>query len=130
MNERGAPTPVAWTMLRAPESRMSPADQAVMDGVVGASPLHGKYAEALDRDSAHEMLARKLDAGAATAEAEREEPEPRADQRVRYPKKSSPAPQEQGSVVHDILTSPVAKDLARTAVREIFRGVFGTARRR
>jgi len=117
MNERGAPTPVAWTMLRAPESRMSPADQAVMDGVVAASPLHAKYAEALDRDSAHEMLARKLEAGAA-------------DQRVRYPKKSSPAPQEQGSVVHDILTSPVAKDLARTAVREIFRGVFGTARRR
>jgi hypothetical protein len=128
MNERGAPTPVAWTMLRAPESRMSPADQAVMAGVVSASPLHGKYAEALDRDSAHEMLARKLDAGAATAEAEREEPEP--EPRVGYPKKSSPAPQEQGSVVHDILTSPVAKDLARTAVREIFRGVFGTARRR
>jgi DNA helicase HerA-like ATPase len=126
MNERGAPTPVAWTMLRAPESRMSPADQAVMDGVVSASPLAPKYAEPLDRDSAHEMLARKLEAGAATAEAE---PEPERG-KVSYPKKSSPAPQEQGSVVHDILTSPVAKDLARTAVREIFRGVFGTARRR
>jgi DNA helicase HerA-like ATPase len=127
MNERGAPTPVAWTMLRAPESRMSPADQAVMDGVVSASPLAGKYAEALDRDSAHEMLARKLEAGAAKAEAEQA---PAGEQKIRYPKKSSPAPQEQGSIVHDILTSPVAKDLARTAAREIFRGVFGTARRR
>ena len=132
MNERGAPTPVAWTMLRAPESRMSPADQAVMDRIVADSPLGAKYAEALDRDSAHEMLARKLEAGAA-AEAE-EEARAKAEKapadRVSYPKKSSPAPQEQGSIVHDILTSPIAKDLARTAAREIFRGVFGTARRR
>src|SRR4051794_39430126 len=28
MDERGAPTPVAWTRLRAPESRMGPADPA------------------------------------------------------------------------------------------------------
>ena len=119
MDERGAPTPVAWTMLRAPESRMSPADQAVMDGAVAASPLRARYAEAVDRDSAHEMLARKLEEAA---------PAP-AEKRVRYPKKPSPAPQEQGSIVHDILTSPVTKDLARRAAREIFRGVFGTARR-
>jgi hypothetical protein len=126
MNERGAPTPVAWTMLRAPESRMSPADPETMDQIVAASPLNEKYAELLDRDSAHEMLTRKLEAGAAAAREEKAEPEPK----VRYPKKQSHAPEEQGSVVHDILTSPMAKDLARTAAREIFRGVFGTARRR
>ncbi len=132
MNERGAPTPVAWTMLRAPESRMSPSDQQVLDGIVAASPLAAKYAEALDRDSAHEMLARKLEAGAAA----KEKPEAEAPQaeHVPYPKKSAPkktAPrQEEGGMVHDILTSPVAKDFARTAAREIFRGVFGTARRR
>jgi uncharacterized protein len=112
MNERGAPTPVAWTMLRAPESRMAPSDREVMDEIVASSPLREKYAESLDRDSAHEMLARRLEAGAAAGKAE---PAP---------------PQEQGSIVHDILTSPVAKDLARTAAREILRGVFGTARRR
>ncbi|GAB2758477.1 helicase HerA-like domain-containing protein [Nocardioides pakistanensis] len=128
MSERGAPTPVAWTLVRAPESRMSPADQEVLDGIVAASPLQARYAEALDRDSAHEMLARKLEAGGAAAdEAPEEAP---AEAKIRYPKKSAPAPQEQGSVVHDILTSPVAKDLARTAVREVLRGVFGTARRR
>ncbi|HEX6486531.1 MAG TPA: helicase HerA-like domain-containing protein [Nocardioidaceae bacterium] len=129
MNERGAPTPVAWTMLRAPESRMSPADQSVMDAAVSTSPLNARYAEVLDRDSAHEMLARKLEAGAAQEAAAREAERPR-EQKISYPKKSSPVPQEQGSVVHDILTSPVAKDLARTAVREILRGALGTARRR
>jgi len=129
MNERGAPTPVAWTLLRAPESRMSPADQSVMDAAVSTSPLNARYALALDRDSAHEMLARKLEAGAAQEAADREAERPR-EQKISYPKKSSPVPQEQGSVVHDILTSPVAKDLARTAVREILRGALGTARRR
>jgi len=128
MNERGAPTPVAWTMLRAPESSMSPADQAVMDGIVAGSPLQQKYGETVDRESAHERLAARLEAGAAQARVEDSEKKP--GQEMRYPKKSSPPPQEQGSVVHDILTSPMAKDLARTAAREIFRGVFGTARRR
>ena len=37
MNERGAPTPVAWTRLRAPESRMGPADPAAMTASVAAS---------------------------------------------------------------------------------------------
>jgi DNA helicase HerA-like ATPase len=130
MNERGAPTPVAWTMLRAPESRMSPADRGVLDQLVSASPLAERYAEVVDRDSAHEMLARKLEAGAAAKRAEAEQAKAPAEPKVGYPEKSSPAPQEQGSLVHDILTSPLAKDLARTAAREIFRGVFGTARRR
>ena len=35
MNERGAPTPVAWTRLRAPESLMGPAE-AVRDAAGGA----------------------------------------------------------------------------------------------
>ena len=38
MNERGAPTPVAWTRLRAPESLMGPADPAAMEAAVEASP--------------------------------------------------------------------------------------------
>ncbi|MET0839787.1 MAG: helicase HerA-like domain-containing protein [Marmoricola sp.] len=65
MDERGAPTPVAWTRLRAPESLMGPADAAAMQQSVEASPLHAKYAEAVDRESAREKLAAKLEAGAA-----------------------------------------------------------------
>src|SRR5512141_1591324 len=65
MNERGAPTPVAWTRLRAPESLMGPADPAAMVASVDASPLKPKYGEAIDRESAREKLAAKLEAGAA-----------------------------------------------------------------
>jgi DNA helicase HerA-like ATPase len=123
MDERGAPTPVAWTMLRAPESRMSPAGQDVLDRIVADSALRATYVERLDRDSAHEMLAERLEPAAPA------EPAPAPGERVSYPPRRPPAPRE-GGAVQDILTSPMAKDLARTAVREIFRGVFGTRRRR
>src|SRR5689334_16559526 len=49
MNERGAPTPVAWTRLRAPESLMGTADAAAMEASVKASPRYTKYAAVVDR---------------------------------------------------------------------------------
>ncbi|MCZ4499255.1 MAG: ATPase, partial [Marmoricola sp.] len=52
MNERGAPTPVAWTRLRAPESLMGAAEPAAMDQAVKTSSLFAKYAEPIDRESA------------------------------------------------------------------------------
>ncbi|WP_431279592.1 helicase HerA-like domain-containing protein [Leifsonia poae] len=68
MNEKGAPSPVAWTRLRAPQGSMSPTPEAQIDATVAASPLMAKYGAAIDRDSAREMLGRKLDAAAAAAE--------------------------------------------------------------
>jgi DNA helicase HerA-like ATPase len=130
MNERGAPTPVAWTRLRAPESLMAPADPAAMTAVVTGSSLHAKYATAVDRESAREKLAARLEAGAEKARAEEAAAE-KGDSRMSYPKpttRKAPAPKE-NDVVKDIINSPVAKDLMRTAAREIFRGVFGTGRR-
>src|SRR6187431_1599988 len=67
MNERGAPTPVAWTRLRAPESLMGPADSSAMTASVEGSPLEPKYAAAVDRESAREKLAARLEAGADAA---------------------------------------------------------------
>ncbi len=138
MNERGAPTPVAWTRLRAPESRMGPADAAAMTAAVQASPLQPKYGAAIDRESAREKLAARLEAGAATAHEEQQKPTRPGDDHVGYPaesrskprtKKSAPAKQD-GGVVQDIMKSPAARDLMRTAAREIVRGVFGVGRRR
>ena len=71
MGERGAPTPVAWTRLRAPESLMAPTAAETMQATVAASPRHAKYAAVVDRESAREMLAKKLEEGAAKAAAEK-----------------------------------------------------------
>ena len=127
MNERGAPTPVAWTRLRAPESLMAAADPATMQATVDASPRKTKYAEAIDRESAREKLAARLEAGAQKAE---QEPAPRkAAQKKSAPKKAAPKKKEEESMVTQVVQSSAFKDFMRTAAREIARGMFNTARR-
>ena len=137
MDERGAPTPVAWTRLRAPESLMGAADSAAMEQAVKASPLNAKYAVAVDRESAREKLAAKLEAGAAKAQAEQQaKDEATAEDKLRKEAeratRSSPSrrsTRKDKSVVEEVLTSTTARQLGRTAVREIFRGLFKTGRR-
>ena len=92
-----------------------------------ASPLYAKYAEAVDRESAREKLAAKLDAGAEKAKAE-QQAEQQA-KKVPVPKPKGRAPRPEKSVVEEVLTSTTARQMGRTAVREIFRGLFKTGRR-
>ncbi|TDD97544.1 helicase HerA-like domain-containing protein [Jiangella asiatica] len=63
MSEKGAPTPVAHTMLPAPTSLMAPSPVELLSGLASSSPLAAKYAERLDRESAYEMLTGKIAAG-------------------------------------------------------------------
>ncbi len=132
MNERGAPTPVAWTRLRAPESLMAPAPAAEMEAAVKASTRYATYATQVDRDSAREMLAAKLEAGAEALEKEAQLKEQttleqEADKLARAKKSRQ---QEEGGLVQDVVQSGAFKDFMRTAAREIARGMFGAARRR
>jgi len=70
LTEKGAPTPVAWTRMRAPQSSMDPAPESVLAQAVAASPNAARYAEAVDNESAYELLtARMEDAEKAKAEA-------------------------------------------------------------
>lgn len=75
MNEKGAPTPVAWTRLRAPEGSMDAMPAAEMTARVQASPLLATYGTRLDPDSAYEVLARRMEAAAAAAAAADEQEE-------------------------------------------------------
>ena len=115
LSDTGVPTPVVHTRLRAPRSRMAPADD--LAGLTAASPLVGKYATRLERDSARELLAARM----AEPEAEPElahVPAPK-----RRPQRRAPAPTE---AVGDFLTSRQGKALQR----QVLRGVFGMLRKR
>ena len=67
MNEKGAPTPVALTRLRAPESVMGPSTDALISSTVAGSALLPKYGTAVDNVSAYEKITGK--AAAATGAA-------------------------------------------------------------
>ncbi len=129
MNERGAPTPVAWTRLRAPESLMAPTDLAAMEATVVASPRHAKYATAVDRESAREMLAAKLEQGAEKAAAEKAA-EAKAKEKPATKSGSSRSSKKEEGVVTQVVKSSAFRQFMRTAAAEIARGLFGTGRRR
>ncbi len=137
MDERGAPTPVAWTRLRAPESLMGPADAAAMEATVKASPRYAAYATPVDRDSAREKLAARLEEGARKAEEDaklkeqlRQEKLEKAEERKTQTKSTtSSRKKDDGGIVSDVVNSGAFKDFMRTAAREIARGMFGSGRR-
>ena len=60
LNEKGIPTPLAATMMRAPQSRMDVLTDAEIDEINSKSKLVRKYNEAIDRESAYEMLTKKI----------------------------------------------------------------------
>ena len=61
LNERGIPTPLAATMMRAPMSRMDILSQGEIDSINRESDLVQKYSQTIDRESAYEVLTKKIE---------------------------------------------------------------------
>lgn len=61
LNEKGIPTPLAATMLRAPMSRMDVLTESEISEINSDSKLVKKYAEATDSESAYEILTQKAE---------------------------------------------------------------------
>ncbi|MFQ6172110.1 helicase HerA-like domain-containing protein [Oryzobacter sp. R7] len=158
LSEKGAPTPVAWTRMRAPESLMAPSPDATIDAAVAASPLLAQYGTAVERESAFELLDRaaservradeaaaaaaekaKADAAAATeAEEARMAAEKAAAKEAAAAEKARAAEERRRAsepgMVESVVKSSAFRSMLRSAGtvigREITRSIFGTSRRR
>ena len=121
LNEKGIPTPLAATLLCAPKSRMDILTKAEISKLIKSSKLIEKYNETIDRESAYEMLNEKL------AEAKLREKETAG--RTKTKKSRTPTRKrrvrKQKSTFEEILSSPAAKQVGRTFVRELTRGILG-----
>jgi hypothetical protein len=60
LSPNGVPTPLAAVRLLPPDSLMAPIPEADFQARVAASPMTAKYAEAVDRQSAHEIIQGRL----------------------------------------------------------------------
>jgi hypothetical protein len=76
LDEKGRPTPLAATMMRAPMSRMDVLTDSELQTLLSKSKLVKKYNEEIDRESAYEMLNEKID----KAEAEEAKEKARKEQ--------------------------------------------------
>ncbi|MBF7091249.1 DUF853 family protein [Flavobacterium sp. ALJ2] len=71
LNEKGIPTPLVATMMRAPMSRMDVLTESEIQEINQKSKLVKKYSEIIDRESAYEILTKKIsDAEQATSSQE------------------------------------------------------------
>lgn len=70
LNEKGIPTPLAATMMRAPMSRMDILTPDEISSINRTSDLVRKYSHITDRESAYEILSEKIDRVRKTAEEE------------------------------------------------------------
>tara|TARA_R110000868_G_scaffold143879_1_gene362577 strand:- start:38514 stop:40028 length:1515 start_codon:yes stop_codon:yes gene_type:complete len=71
LDEKGRPTPLAATMLRAPMSRMDVLTDKELKDVIDSSKLVDKYNETIDRESAYELLNIKIERAEKLAEEEK-----------------------------------------------------------
>lgn len=115
LNERGTPTPLVQTLMCTPESRMDTVTDAEIAQVVSASTLYNKYKETIDRESAYEILSVKMgQASTATTSTKVEK------SKTGKPKKT---------VLEEIGTSPLARQVGRTLAKEITRGILGVLKK-
>jgi hypothetical protein len=111
LNRRGEPTPVVATRLIPPGSRMAPLTPEELQADIRESDLLAEYGTAVDRESAREILAKRM---ARTVV----QPEP-------GPQSGPASGSQRGKTIGDIAGDVVTSSVGRTVVREVVRGLFG-----
>ena len=81
LEENGNPGMVERAFIMTPESRIGPITSEERRRIWERSPLNGVYDQAIDRDSAYEMLERRMKQTAQTSEAAPLKPAPTANTR-------------------------------------------------
>ena len=125
LDPRGVPTPVATAQILPPSSLMAAIDETAYAQAAAASEITRKYATPINRESAHEILQKKLEESAEEVAA------PAARRTFSRPKAIEP-PRSMGGGRRTSRQSSIER-MANTAVRsvgssvgrEVVRGIFG-----
>ncbi|MBS1772348.1 MAG: DUF853 family protein [Bacteroidetes bacterium] len=113
LDEKGIPTPLVATMMCPPKSRMDILSPDEIQALVAKSSIAAKYEQAIDRDSAYEILTNKLQTAAA-------QPTTTATTT------KTVAPAEEKNILETITENPIAKSMMRTAGNMLVRGLLGS----
>ena len=91
LDEKGAPNVVKFAKILPPQSKMGTIDDAIRDKVIKSSNIYMKYEKDIDRESAYEMLSKKMeeikeeaDSGKTDAEIRKEEEKKAKELEKRY----------------------------------------------
>jgi len=119
LNEKGIPTPLVHTLLRAPQSRMDVLTEQEIDDIIIRSRLVDKYNKEVDPESAYEILEKKIEwAKEVDRQEELRESVEKAKQR------SSGSSKREDSLFDQVLNSTTTRQMGRTVARELTRGLL------
>ena len=136
LDASGAPTPVARTKVRPPNSQVGPLLLATRQQMIAASDLGPAYAKEIDRESAHEILGARAQAAAAEEQRQAD-----AEAQAKAEAKAARAPRSTGGAARapaaprapstrstplERQTGRVASGVLNTVARELMRGILGT----
>ncbi|MEN2282203.1 helicase HerA-like domain-containing protein [Algoriphagus sp. SE2] len=124
LNEKGIPTPLAHTLVRAPISRMNILTEVELDSLVNNSDLVSKYNQDLDRESAFEMLEKKLE------EVEKEQEKAQLPTPNIPKSRTRPRAKEEESLIEELSKNTMFRQIGRTIFRELTRGILGSFTRK
>ncbi|MEO0898609.1 MAG: helicase HerA-like domain-containing protein [Bacteroidota bacterium] len=125
LNEKGIPTPLAHTMLRAPQSRMDILSESEIQGILASSKLIKKYNEDVDPESAYEILTEKI------KKAKEEEQKQKMKEQMEKEAKTSTgtrrrrAKKDDPSLIEELSKNTMVRQVGRTVARELTRGLLG-----
>ncbi len=120
LNEDGAPGIVQRTLVRPPSSRMGPVSPAERRETIVGSDVADVYGEAVDRESAYEILRERAEALAA-----QEADAPPTKRASRGGKRRS-----NRQTVSEAAIKSAARTISTTLARELMRGLLGGLKRR
>jgi hypothetical protein len=112
LNEKGIPTPLVHTYLRAPQSRMDVLEPNEIKEILRHSTLEPKYNETVDRESAYEILTSKIEDAAS-------------DKHTEVIAKQRTSARKEKSTMEKILSNTTTRQVGRTIAREVTRGILG-----
>ncbi len=121
LNEKGIPTPLVHTMLRAPQSRMDILTPDEIKQVVSRSSLARKYNQEINRESAYEILNAKIEA----ANSEEQQAEMLKQKAAASKTSSGGSSRQEKSTFEKIASDPLTRQIGRTVARELTRGILG-----
>ncbi|MEY8015360.1 helicase HerA-like domain-containing protein [Mycobacterium servetii] len=115
LSEKGAPTPVAWTRLRAPRSLMAAIGTDAIAAAAKSSPLQDKYGKTVQREP-------------QPPHARSGYPSSPSDEPV--PPMPEPFEPERSGLLAKLWHDPEVQSAVNTGIRELIRARFGTGRRK
>ncbi|MCL2765437.1 MAG: DUF853 domain-containing protein [Treponema sp.] len=138
LDEKGSPSIVQRCWVIAPGSRLGPITSDELNGLINHSAVYGKYEEAIDRESAYELLVQRTETSAGQQPAQPAAKKP--NNAAVKPAVKKPANSGVGSAMKDFVfgsTGPrggkrdgliqaAAKTATRTAANSIMRGILGS----